>query len=63
MSGSGSFYVYILGYIVVVYCISLWRGVSVNDTYYYLDMESSSTATTTLISPQHLFHQNEDLAV
>jgi hypothetical protein len=35
MSGSGSFYVYTLGYIVVVYCISLWRGVSVNDTYYY----------------------------
>jgi hypothetical protein len=31
MSKSGSLYVYILGYIVVVYCISLWRGVSVND--------------------------------
>jgi hypothetical protein len=26
---------YILGYIVVVYCISLQRGVSVNEYYYY----------------------------
>jgi hypothetical protein len=26
---------YILGYIVVVYCISLRRGVSVNEYYYY----------------------------
>ena len=35
MSKSGSFYMYILGYIVVVYCISLRRGVSVNEYYYY----------------------------
>jgi hypothetical protein len=28
---------YILGYIVVVYCISLRRGVSVNEYYYYYD--------------------------
>ena len=26
---------YILGYIVVVYCISLRRGASVNEYYYY----------------------------
>jgi hypothetical protein len=26
---------YILGYTVVVYCISLRRGVSVNEYYYY----------------------------
>jgi hypothetical protein len=35
MSGSGSFSMYILGYIVVVYCISLRRGASVNEYYYY----------------------------
>jgi hypothetical protein len=29
------FHLYILGYIVVVYCISLRRGVSVNEYYYY----------------------------
>jgi hypothetical protein len=44
---------------------STLRGVGVNEIIYYcLDIASSSTATTTLFSPtQHLFHQNEDLAV
>jgi hypothetical protein len=31
-SGSGRLYMYVLGYIVVVACISLWRGVIVNGT-------------------------------
>jgi hypothetical protein len=45
MSGSGSIYLYILGYIVVVYCISLRREVGVNENYYYYYYTIRATGT------------------